>query len=154
MRRFIHMFFVCFTPVLICCSCYQNIDWEQNDFGSLFQFESFDLTVDDVIELENSINNITNLHSEKKTDGIYLLVEDGDDVRYYKFDQTTTKLIYVRYNIKKGNLYAKFKNAFGNPDIRNDISFWYGHIGAQHITLASSGADQWSYWEYEFIVSD
>ena len=68
--------------------------------------------------------------------------------------RTTTKLIYVRYNIKKGNLYAKFKNAFGNPDIRNDISFWYGHIGAQHITLASSGADQWSYWEYEFIVSD
>ena len=82
------------------------------------------------------------------------MVEDGDDIRYYKFNQNTTKLVYVNYTLEKENLFAKFEKAFGKPDIKNDTSFWYNHIGIQHITLASAKSNQWSPWEYELSISE
>ena len=144
--------------ILLCV--YQNErKYTENDFGVYFQFEDFQLTVDEVIAREKELYNETTYDRADVT-GICILLgfpkepAAEQEYRTYRFDAKTQRL--VSFDVcpykQQGHL---FLTAFKNKHKRlGGGTYWFGHIGSKKVVLIADTDTYQGKYHLDLVTKD
>ena len=128
------------------CSC-KSTSWNKNNFGSYFSIDTFDMSIEDVINREEETFKITEFQRNDEEYGTFLIFNDMAVERHYMFDVNTGELLYIHFYTAE-NFLNQFRISFGDAEVKNGLPFWYGYIGEEKIMLMGGSNTVERPWGY------